>query len=54
MVNNDFTWLDLPKEVGQNVVEAEKTSLTKMLKNDNGCVAPSTLEGLPQDELKTT
>ena len=54
MVNKDITWLDLLKEVGQNVEEAEQTSLIKMLKDDNGCVALSTLEGLPQDELKTT
>ena len=54
MTTHDITWLDLLKEVGQNVVEDEKTSLIKMLQEDNGCTAPSILEGLPQDELKTT
>ena len=53
MVNSGITWLDLLKDVGQNIEEAEKTSLIKMLEKDNGRTAPSTLEGLPRDELKT-
>ena len=53
MVDSGITWLDLLKDVGQNIEDAEKTSLIKMLEKDNGRTAPSTLEGLPQDELKT-